>query len=70
MSGFTDISYTGGTVPAGAVCTVSVDVGSVTAGTHVNATGSLTSSLGDSGTATDTLTVPSADRRRHHRRRR
>ena len=51
------ISYTGGSVGAGASCTVQVDVTSVTAGMHVNTTGDLTSSSGNSGTATDTLTV-------------
>ena len=57
------ISYTGGTVGAGAVCTVQADVTSMTAGAHVNTTGDLTSSSGNSGSATDTLTVgdPMAD---------
>ncbi len=54
------ISYSGGTVGAGATCTVSADVTSATAGSHVNTTGDLTSSLGNSGTATDTLTVSPA----------
>ncbi len=56
-SGTSDITYTGGTVSAMASCTVTVDVTSTTAGSHVNLTGDLTSSLGTSGTATDTLTV-------------
>ncbi len=51
------IAYTGGTVPAASTCTLSVDVTSDTAGTHVNVSGDLTSSNGNSGTATDTLTV-------------
>ncbi|MEM7349853.1 MAG: IPTL-CTERM sorting domain-containing protein [Acidobacteriota bacterium] len=51
------ISLTGGTVGAGATCTIDVDVTSSTLGAHVNLTGDLTSSLGNSGTATDTLTV-------------
>ncbi len=51
------IAYTGGSVAAGASCTVQADVTSVAAGMHVNTTGDLTSSLGNSGTATDTLTV-------------
>lgn len=51
------ITYTGGAVPAGSSCTVQVDVTSPTAGTHVNTSGNLTSSSGDSGSATDTLTV-------------
>ena len=51
------ITYTGGTVAAGSTCTVQVDVTSGTGGTYVNTTGRLTSSSGDSGTATYTLTV-------------
>lgn len=51
------ISYTGGSVGAGATCTVQVDVTGFAAGTHINTTGDLTSSSGNSGTATDTLTV-------------
>lgn len=54
------ISYSGGTVAAGASCTVTVDVTSSTAGSHVNTSGALTSSLGSSGTASDTLTVTPA----------
>ena len=55
------ISLSGGTVNAGVTCTLSVDVTSGTAGNHVNLTGSLTSSQGDSGTATDTLEVVMPD---------
>lgn len=51
------ISYTGGTVSQGIACTILVDVTSATAGVYVNTTGDLTSSLGNSGTASDTLTV-------------
>lgn len=50
-------SYTGGTVPAAAPCAVSVDVDGAVAGTLVNTSGDLTSSLGNSGPATATLTV-------------
>lgn len=57
VSGTGMISYTGGSVAAGAICTLSVDVTSATAGMYVNTTGNLTSSLGNSGTASDTLTV-------------
>ena len=56
-SGSSVISYTGGTVTGGSSCTLSVDVTSAINGVHVNTTGDLTSSLGNSGTATDTLTV-------------
>lgn len=51
------ISYTGGAVGGGTSCTVSVNVTASTAGTHTNTTGDLTSSQGNSGTATDDLTV-------------
>ncbi len=51
------VSYTGGTVPASATCTLSIDVTSGAAGSYVNLTGELTSDAGNSGTATDTLTV-------------
>jgi len=51
------VSYTGGTVGAGASCEVEADVTSSVVGSHVNVTGELTSSSGNSGTATDTLDV-------------
>ncbi len=57
VAGATTISYTGGTVGAGATCTLDVDVTSDEGGTFVNVTGDLTSSAGNSGTATDTLEV-------------
>jgi len=56
-SGTGTVAYTGGSVAAGASCTVTVDVTSTTFGAHVNVSGDLTSSLGNSGTATDTLNV-------------
>ncbi|MEP4485994.1 MAG: hypothetical protein ABJ013_10225 [Halioglobus sp.] len=53
------VTYTGGTVLAGIAnnCQVRVDVTSSTAGALVNTTGDVTSSLGNSGPFTDTLTV-------------
>jgi len=57
VSGSGSISYSGGSVAAGASCTLSVDVTSAAAGSYVNTSGELTSSLGSSGTATDTLEV-------------
>ncbi|MFW6097870.1 MAG: hypothetical protein ACOC9Z_07330, partial [Chloroflexota bacterium] len=54
------ISYSGGTVPAGATCKVAVDVTADMEGTYANTSGSLTSSLGDSGPASDTLVVTSS----------
>ncbi|MCO6475268.1 MAG: DUF11 domain-containing protein, partial [Phaeodactylibacter sp.] len=57
QAGTSVISYSGGTVAAGASCTVRVDVASSTPGMHLNSTGDLTSSLGNSGMATDALHV-------------
>jgi hypothetical protein len=54
------ISYTGGSVAAGASCTISLDLRATAVGTLVNTTGDLTSSLGNSGTATQSLTVSAA----------
>ena len=55
--GGTTISYTGGTLTSGSSCAITVDITSSTTGTHVNTTGDLTSSSGNSGTATANLTV-------------
>ncbi len=60
MPGNPSISLSGGSVGAGATCTLAVDVTSIVSGPHVNTTGELTSSSGNSGTASDTLTVNSA----------
>ncbi len=51
------ISYGGGVVAAGASCTVMADVTAVATGNHINTTGDLTSSSGNSGQATATLSV-------------
>ncbi len=56
-SGTGTISYSGGTVAAGAGCTLSVDVSADLPGAYANTTGDLTSAFGNSGTASDTLTV-------------
>ncbi|HSR70200.1 MAG TPA: hypothetical protein VLU25_19885 [Acidobacteriota bacterium] len=56
-SGANQVSYSGGTVAASSSCTIQVDVSGNSQGMHVNTTGNLTSSLGNSGTASDTLTV-------------
>lgn len=55
--GGTTISLSGGEVSANATCTVSVNVTSSTVGTHTNVSGDLTSSAGNSGTATADLMV-------------
>ena len=57
VAGTAVVSYTGGLVAAGATCTISVDVGAVLPGVYINTSGDLTSSFGNSGTATDSLTV-------------
>ncbi|MEZ4961033.1 MAG: MopE-related protein [Saprospiraceae bacterium] len=56
-AGSSTISYNGGTVAALSGCTVQVNVTSSTPGLYVNTTGNLTSSLGNSGTASDLLNV-------------
>ncbi|MCB1566700.1 MAG: IPTL-CTERM sorting domain-containing protein, partial [Xanthomonadales bacterium] len=60
-SGATVVSYSGGTAPAGASCSLQVDVEAQAAGTLNNITGDLTSSAGNSGPASASLTVSGAD---------
>lgn len=60
ISGTDQISYSGGTVPAGQTCTVTVGVTSSEGGDFLNTTEELTSSLGNSGTASDSLEVQAA----------
>ena len=60
-AGTGSISYSSGSVVAGATCTVTVDVTSAVAGSYPNSTESVTSSLGDSESAEATLTVNAAD---------
>ena len=55
--GTDQFSYSGGTVPAGQICTVSVGITSSEGANYLNTTQKLTSSLGDSGTASDSLDV-------------
>lgn len=57
VSGAGSVSLGGGSVAAGATCTVEVDVAPTASGSFVNVSGPLTSSLGDSGTATAALQV-------------
>ncbi len=59
-SGSGTISYTGGSVGAGASGIVQVDVSASALGILENTSGALTSSSGNSGTAADTLTVVKA----------
>ena len=53
----TSIDLAGGAVGPAASCAISVQVTATTSGVALNVTGDLTSSSGNSGTATDTLTV-------------
>lgn len=55
LAGSDTIFYNGGAVPGGAVCSVSVGVTSRDGGSFFNTSGELTSSLGKSGEASDTL---------------
>ena len=59
-AGTGSISYSGGSVAAGATCTVTVAVTSAIVGTYANATEPVTSSLGTSAAAEATLTVTAA----------
>ena len=56
-SGTDLISYSGGSVAAGAACVVEVNVVASGSGTFHNTSGNLTSSSGNSGTASDSLFV-------------
>lgn len=58
--GGTIITLSGGRLGADSSCTVSVNVTSSAMGEHVNVSGDLTSSAGNSGSATATLTVDTA----------
>ncbi|WP_376695242.1 DUF7933 domain-containing protein [Wenzhouxiangella sp. EGI_FJ10305] len=57
VAGAASLSYTGGSVAAGATCTVSLDIAGNTPGSQINTSGALTSSLGNSGTAGASLEV-------------
>ena len=57
IGGSAVITHTGGTVGPALICTIEVDVFAPSFGVFVNLSGDLTSSAGNSGTATDTLTV-------------
>ncbi|RBP51004.1 beta strand repeat-containing protein [Arenicella xantha] len=61
VAGSSLISYTGGTVAAGNTCSLSVDTVSSTSGLFINVSGDLTSSIGNSGVASATLTVSDAN---------
>lgn len=57
--GGTTVTLAGGSIAASGSCTVTVRVTSSVVGTHTNTTGDLTSDQGNSGSATDDLTVSS-----------
>ncbi len=60
VDGAGSVSYTGGSVASITSCEVSVDVEAIAAGLQNNITGDLTSSLGNSGTASALLSVGEA----------
>lgn len=60
VQGLDTITYSGGSTPAGSNCTISLDVTAALANTYTNLTGNLTSSHGNSGTATADLLVTNA----------
>ena len=55
-----DVSYSGGSLAAGGTCTIAVDVTSAAAGSYLNGTESVTSSLGTSAAVEAMLTVDPA----------
>ena len=57
VPGSSVISYTGGAVPANSSCFVSIRVTGTTLGLKSNVSGDLTSSLGNSGTASDDIVI-------------
>ncbi|MCG8464770.1 MAG: hypothetical protein MI750_07960, partial [Xanthomonadales bacterium] len=59
VPGSSTISYSGGSVTGSSTCRVGVNVVTASAGNFVNISGDLTSDVGNSGTATATLTVNS-----------
>jgi uncharacterized repeat protein (TIGR01451 family) len=61
VAGGGNVSYSGGSVAAGASCTVQVDVTADLAGLYANVSGDLTSSSGNSGSASAELQVVVAD---------
>ncbi|MCB1034636.1 MAG: hypothetical protein KDD47_12465, partial [Acidobacteria bacterium] len=56
-NGAGSISFSGGTLPAGSTCVITVDVTAAAAGTYMNVSGDLTSDAGNSGNAVADLTV-------------
>ena len=67
-AGTTTISYSGGSVNAGASCTVAVDVESSTLGTHLNTSDDLTFDGGNIGFTAEVEAVAGDDDRAPHRR--
>ena len=59
-AGGSEVSWSGGSLAAGAACTIAVDVTSAVAGSYPNGTESATSSLGTSAAAEAMLTVDAA----------
>ncbi|MDU8929681.1 autotransporter domain-containing protein [Alisedimentitalea sp. MJ-SS2] len=59
-TGASSVSLSGGSLAAGASCQVQVDITTDTVGGYINTTEDLTSSLGNSGSATASMTVTAA----------
>ncbi|MCF6300385.1 MAG: hypothetical protein L3J52_04610, partial [Proteobacteria bacterium] len=57
VDGSSSISYTDGSVAIASSCTISVDVSSTTLGNNINTSSDLTSSLGISTAATDSIII-------------
>lgn len=56
-SGSSSISYTGGSVPNGILCSILIDIEAIALGIQTNTTVGLTATLGNSGTATASIEI-------------
>ncbi len=57
VAGGSTIGFSGGTVPAGGTCTITVNVTGIAAGVNNNTTGAVTSANGGTGVASNTATI-------------
>ena len=60
-NGATSVSLSGGSIPAGGSCTITLTVKMMTGGVKVNTTGPISSANGGTGTASNTATVAAFD---------
>jgi len=58
----TSLSFSGGTIPAGGSCVISVSVQATTPGSKTNTTGAITSINGGTGNTSNTVTVMTYDK--------